>query len=151
MKHAITLLTVLLLASPAALPAAELKPAALFSDHMVLQREKPVPVWGWADPGEKVTVEFAGQTKSAVADAAGKWQVKLDPMPASAAPRVLSVRSEKPDRKTRITDVLVGEVWLGSGQSNMAMRVSGAQNYKDEQAAANQPQNFFSPGLRAAL
>ena len=54
---------------------------------MVLQREKPVPVWGWTEPGEPITVQFAGQKKTTVADADGKWLVKLDPLPASAEPR----------------------------------------------------------------
>ncbi|MCY2996334.1 MAG: hypothetical protein NTY19_52085 [Planctomycetota bacterium] len=85
------LLTALLLAPLAALDAAELKLAAVFSDHMVLQRDKLVPVWGWANAGEKVTVEFAGQNKTAQADATGKWLVKLDPLKASAEPRRLRV------------------------------------------------------------
>ena len=138
MKNTLILLATLLLA-PTVLHAADLKTAAVFSDHMVLQRDKPVPVWGWADAGESITVEFADQKKSAIADASGKWEVKLDPMTASAESRVLVVQSEKPDRKVQVDDVLVGEVWLGSGQSNMAMRVSGAQNYKNEQTSANHP------------
>ena len=123
----------------AVLQAGDLKLAAIFSDHMVLQREKPVPVWGWADPGEKVTVEFAGQTKTAAADADGKWMASLDPMPACAEARTLAVRSDKPDRKIEVADVLVGEVWLGSGQSNMAMGVGRAKDFEAEKAAANLP------------
>ncbi len=99
MKHHITQITALLLLPFVTLHAAELRIAAVFSDHMVLQRDKPGPVWGWADPTEKITVEFAGQTKNAVADATGKWQVKLDPMTASAESRVLIIQSEKPARK----------------------------------------------------
>ncbi len=139
MKSPFPLLTALLLAPLVPLSAADLKLAAVFSDHMVIQREKPVPVWGWADAGESITIEFAGQEKSTTADAKGKWQVKLDPMTASAESRVLSVQSGKPDRRIEVGDVLVGEVWLGSGQSNMAMRVSGARDYKTEQATANFP------------
>ncbi len=123
MKNHIILITTLLLTPLASLRAADLKLAALFSDHMVLQRDKPVPVWGWADAGESITVEFAGQKKSAIADATGKWQVKLDPLTASAESRALIVQSGKPDRKLQVADLLAGEVWLGSGQSNMAMRV----------------------------
>ena len=135
----------------APLSAADLKLSALFSDHMVLQREKPVPVWGWADPEESITVEFAGQKKSTVADAAGKWQVKLDPLAASAESRVLSVWSEKPERKIEVADVLVGEVWLGSGQSNMAMRVVNTMRFQKEQAAANYPQiRSFNESSNAA-
>jgi sialate O-acetylesterase len=139
MKHTISLLAALLLGPLVTLHAADLKIAAVFSDHMVLQRDKPVPVWGWADAGENITIEFAGRKKSTIADDTGKWQVKLDPMAASAESRPLTVQSGKPERKLQVQDVLVGEVWLGSGQSNMAMRVSGAQNYKSEQATANLP------------
>jgi sialate O-acetylesterase len=131
------LLITLLLIAP--LHAADLKLAALFSDHMVIQREKPVPVWGWADAGENITVEFAGQKKNATADANGKWLVKLDPLTASAESRTLTVQSTKPGRKLQIADVLVGEVWLGSGQSNMAMRVSNSKNYPAEQTTADLP------------
>ncbi|MGL4401321.1 MAG: sialate O-acetylesterase [Luteolibacter sp.] len=137
LKTPIVAVTSLLLALHGTSHAADLKLATILSDHMVLQRDKPLPVWGWADAGESITVEFAGQKKSAVADAKGKWQVKLDPLKASAESRSLVVQSGKPDRKLEVVDVLVGEVWLGSGQSNMAMRVSGARNNKDEQAAAN--------------
>ncbi|GEP41691.1 hypothetical protein BGE01nite_09820 [Brevifollis gellanilyticus] len=80
---------------------------------MVLQRDKAVPVWGKAEPGEEVVVEFAGQKKTAKADASGKWMVKLDPMPANAEPQVLKAGT------VSVQDVLVGEVWLASGQSNM--------------------------------
>jgi len=126
-------LTHTLLLAPLAVQAAELKLAALFSDHMVLQCDKPVPIWGWANAGETVTVEFAGQTKKTTADANGKWKVKLDPLKASAEPRELKVGG------LVIHDVLVGEVWLGSGQSNMAMGVNRARDYTAEQAAANLP------------
>ena len=127
------------LAMASGLSAADLKLAALFSDHMVLQREKPVPVWGWADPGEKINVTFGGQSKAVAADSDGKWLTRLDPMSASAESRELVVTSSQPGRKVGVTDVLVGEVWLGSGQSNMALKVAGALNFPKEQAAANQP------------
>jgi sialate O-acetylesterase len=86
---------------------------SIFTDHMVLQRDLPVPVWGKASPGEEVTVEFAGQKKTTKADATGKWMVKLDPLAANAEPQVLKAGN------VTIQDVLVGEVWLASGQSNM--------------------------------
>jgi len=92
---------------------AEVKLSAPFSDHMVVQRDQAVPVWGTATPGEKVTVKFRDQEKSTVADAAGKWQVKLNPLKAGG-PDKLVVNS------IELNDVLVGEVWIGSGQSNMA-------------------------------
>ena len=137
MKPLTSLAAVLLLAVP--LQAADLKLAAVFSDHMVLQRDKPVPVWGWADPGEKVTVEFAGQKHAATADAKGKWVVKLDPMSASEESRALVVRAETKKAELKVADVLVGEVWLGSGQSNMAMAVSRCRDFDAEKAAAKLP------------
>ena len=104
--------------SLAALHAAELKLAAVFTDHAVLQREAAVPVWGWADAGAEVKVDFAGQTKTAKADATGKWMVKLDPLKTSAEPQKFTVTAGK--SSVVLNDILVGEVWLGSGQSNMA-------------------------------
>jgi sialate O-acetylesterase len=91
---------------------------APFTDRAVLQRGMPVPVWGWAEPGEKITVEFADQKKIAVADDRGKWMLNLAPLKASAEPAVLMVKGGKGQR-IAIKDILVGEVWLASGQSNM--------------------------------
>ena len=130
------LLTVLVGCS--SLFAASFRLAAPISDHMVLQREKPVAVWGWADAGESVTVTFAGQSKTATADADGKWMLKLDALKASAEPRTLVV-SGKEGHKLEVKDVLVGEVWLGSGQSNMAMTVQSANHFPTVKARANQP------------
>ena len=131
----------MLLAPLAALHAGELKLAAVFSDHIVLQRDKPVPIWGWADPGEKVTVEFGGIAKTAVADASGKWLVKLDPLAVSAEPRVMNVKSKAGART--VHDVLVGDVWLCSGQSNMVFPVRSANNGEAEVADAKHPQMRF--------
>lgn len=120
----------------ALIPArAEVKLPAIFSDHMVLQRDTVVPVWGTAAPGEKVTVEFAGQRPAATAGADGKWRVTLAPL-AGAAPQTLTIKGAN---TITIQDVLVGEVWLGSGQSNMAMTVNRAAAFEREQAAANFP------------
>ncbi|MBF9221195.1 sialate O-acetylesterase [Hymenobacter sp. BT662] len=83
---------------------------------MVLQREKPVPIWGTAAPGEAVTVQFAGQRASTKADAAGKWQVLLKPLKASATPAELVISGSN---TIRLRNILVGEVWVCSGQSNM--------------------------------
>jgi len=138
-RHTHTLLAVLLLAPLAALHAAELKLAAVFSDHMVLQRDKAVPIWGWADPGEQVTVVFANQKKTAATDTNGKWLVKLDPLSASADPLTMTVSGAIESRTLTIGDVLVGEVWLGSGQSNMGVSVGGALDFEKEAAAANLP------------
>lgn len=138
MKLTFTLFIALLFAPIGITQAAELKLATLFSDHMVLQREKPVAVWGMADPGESVKVSFAGQSKSATAGTDGKWSLKLDALTTSAESRTLTATG-KNARKVEVKDVLVGEVWFGSGQSNMAMAVGGVDNSAAEQAAANFP------------
>lgn len=92
--------------------------ASPFVNNMILQREMKVPIWGWAKPGSKVAVAFAGQTKTAKADKKGKWMLKLDPLTASSQERQLAVRTAKGESITR-KGVLVGEVWFSSGQSNM--------------------------------
>ncbi|HEV2695226.1 MAG TPA: sialate O-acetylesterase [Verrucomicrobiae bacterium] len=93
----------------------------VFCDHVVLQRDAPVPIWGWTQPGAKVTVTFAGQKRTAGAGVDGKWMVKLKPMHASAESRTLAVISTADQTTATINDVLVGDVWLCSGQSNMEM------------------------------
>jgi sialate O-acetylesterase len=124
---------------------AEVKLATPFANHMVLQREMKVPVWGTADNGETVTVEFAGQKKTVVA-ADGKWRVDLDALTASADGRSLTVTGSSTAQPIKLDDVLVGEVWLASGQSNMVFPVTasgpyhGLINYEGEIAAANYPQ-----------
>jgi len=95
---------------------AEVKLPPVIGSHMVLQQDMAVPIWGTAAPGEKVTVGFRGQTKSATADAQGKWLLKLDPLKAGG-PDTLRVKGTN---AIDLEDVLVGEVWVGSGQSNMA-------------------------------
>ncbi len=102
---------------------AEIRMPSFFSEGMVLQRGMEVPVWGWAEPGSNITVEFAGQKKTGVADENGRWQVSLDPMSASSAPRTMTVYSIG-NQKSEIGNVVVGEVWLASGQSNMAWMMS---------------------------
>ncbi|MGB0766183.1 MAG: sialate O-acetylesterase [Phycisphaeraceae bacterium] len=102
----------------AAKAPAGLQLATPFTDNMILQRQKPVPVWGWAEPGSDVTVLFAGQTKTAKADAKGKWMLKLDALKASAEERDFTVCVTSGPSVT-LSGVLVGEVWFSSGQSNM--------------------------------
>lgn len=107
--------------------AAQLRLPSVFSSHMVLQRDMPVPVWGTAAPGAQVTVTFAEHTQATTADAHGAWRVKLDPLPGSDAPRVMTVAASAAGAKEApvvFDDVLVGEVWVGSGQSNMQTPVS---------------------------
>ena len=132
------LLLACLVGTSSLLAAAGFRLGSPFSDHMVLQREKAVAVWGWADAGESVTVAFAGQSKSATAGADGKWSLKLDALKASAEPRTLVVTG-KDGHKLEAKDVLVGEVWLGSGQSNMAMTVQASNNFDAEKASAKYP------------
>jgi len=110
MKHA-TWLIGLMMAMVVA--RAEVKLPGAISSHMVLQRDMTTPIWGLASPGEKVVVKFRRQQKEATADANGKWMVKLDPLKAGG-PDTLTVND------VTVEDVLVGEVWVGSGQSNMA-------------------------------
>jgi len=151
LRRLLCVLAVFALSSAEALLAAEFKLAAVFGEHMVLQREKPVAVWGWAEPDDRVSVEFAGQAVAAAAAADGRWLVKLAAMPASAEPRTLVARCTRTGQQIEVADVLVGEVWLGSGQSNMAMLVRNAQNFEQEQAAARLPLvRMFKEDSRAA-
>lgn len=117
-------LTLLAFLSVFSSASAAVKLPSIFTDHMVLQRDKAVPVWGKAAPGEEVVVEFAGQKKTTTADAAGKWQVKLDPLSANAEPQVLKAGN------VAVQDVLVGEVWLASGQSNMEWEMQMKEDSK---------------------
>ena len=110
--------------------------APLFRDNAVLQRDKPVPVWGRATPGEKVTVSFAGQIVSNVADGNGYWSIVLDAMSACAEPANMTVSGQN---TLTVYNVLIGEVWLCSGQSNMAWLVRNSFNPEEEIAAANHP------------
>lgn len=116
MKHLALIVSVVF--SPLLPAFGVLRPAHVFQDHMVLQREMPVPIWGWADSGATVKVAFGGQEKTAKADETGAWKVVFDPLTASAEGRPLVV-SAGGDSLT-LKDVLVGEVWVCSGQSNMA-------------------------------
>jgi len=122
--------------------SADVKPAPLFSDHMVLQSGMSVPVWGTASPGEPVAVSFNGQQQRAKAGADGKWMVRLADLKAGG-PFEMTVAGAN---TVTIKDVLVGEVWIGSGQSNMAFTVSKAKaryaglvNEEQVIAAANFP------------
>ena len=124
------------------------KPMSLFSDHMVLQRDMPVPVWGTAAPGDAIAIEFAGQRKSTAADATGKWQITLDPLEASSTPRQMLIHSAKTEKTCTLNDLLVGELWICSGQSNMEMPVGdgyrpdvypGVVNFREEVATADHP------------
>ena len=119
-----------LLASLAA-TRAEVSLPRVLGDNLVLQRDLPVPIWGRAAPGETVTVRFAGQEKQTTADPAGAWRIDLDPLPASAEPRELVVSATN---TLTLRNLLVGEVWLCSGQSNM--EYAAGLDYKSIPAAS---------------
>jgi sialate O-acetylesterase len=120
---------------------------ALFSDHVMLQRERPVRVWGKATPGEAVTVRIPGQTASATADDEGHWSLFLEPMKAGG-PHELSIQGKN---TITIKDVLVGDVWIGSGQSNMQWTVQNSNNAEQEIAAAKHPQiRLFRVALKSS-
>ena len=116
---------------------ADVIPAPLFTDHAVLQRDKPIPVWGTAAAGEKIAVIFAGQTFEATADAGGKWRVDLPSQPANAKPSDLVIKG---NNTITLSDIVVGEVWLASGQSNMELSVKNTYDSAiDIPASANFP------------
>jgi sialate O-acetylesterase len=129
-------LMLLVVLMSAAAAQADVRLPAVFGDHMVLQRDKPVPVWGWADAGEKVTIRFGDHIVGATADDDGRWRVELPALDANANGRELTVAGEN---TIVLDDVVVGEVWLCSGQSNMAWPLSRAMNAEAEIAAADYP------------
>jgi len=126
----------LLLLVPGPVLRAELRLPAIIGDHMVLQQNLANPLWGWDAPGTQVTVTFAGQTKSAQAGPDGKWTVKLDAMTANDKPQTLTISGTE---KKEIQDVLVGEVWMCSGQSNMGFTLAGDWNGDIDAAASRLP------------
>lgn len=133
MRSSLSVFSIILLGSFA---QADVKLPAIISDHGVLQREISVPIWGWADPGEEITATLGGQTQKTQADKAGAWTVKFDKLP-EGQPLTLEVKGKN---ALKVSDLLVGEVWLGSGQSNMAMTVNRCNDFEKEQSAAKFPQ-----------
>ncbi len=120
----------------------------LFSDHMVLQQGCEIHVWGKADPAEKITVAIAGESASATADSGGAWSVNL-PSLSAGGPFALSVQGQQ---EIVIRDVLIGEVWIASGQSNMAFALEGAEGAATEIPKANDPQiRLFTVPKRIAV
>ncbi|MCH1438806.1 MAG: 9-O-acetylesterase, partial [Rubripirellula sp.] len=109
---------------------------SIIGDGMVLQQKMAAPIWGWADPGENVTVSFNKQSKATTADQDGKWMIKLDPMNASKKGQSLNIKG---NNSIHVQQVLVGEVWICSGQSNMEWSVANSLNAKEEIAAADHP------------
>ena len=121
----------------AATAAAVLRLPAVFGDNMVLQQGQPVPIWGWADKGEEVTVSVAGQTRTAIAGEDGRWKIVLDKLDVGQ-PLTISIKGSSGNAIT-LKNVLVGEVWVCSGQSNMELRVADCKDAQREIAAADYP------------
>ena len=139
---------------PAATPTAAapapsrvpLEVASIFADNMVLQCDKPVKIWGWAEPGETVQVRFAGHQATARASADRRWEAVLPALAATAEPRTLDIST--PIEKRSVTDVVVGEVWINSGQSNSGYAHAGCLGFKEEQPQANLPAIRYFSHLR---
>ncbi len=136
-RHRVARLVLLLLAIAwsTAAARADVRLPKVFGDHMVVQQQLPVQVWGWADPGEKVTVTLGDRSATATACEKGKWALKLDPLPAGG-PYEMKVAGKN---ELVLKDVLIGEVWICSGQSNMEWPVRATVNADQEIAAANYP------------
>ena len=122
--------------------SAELRLPSIIGDHMVLQANQNVPIWGWASPNEVVTVQFQGQEKKVKVNNKGKWKVELEPMN-NGGPYLMEIRSDQDTIK--VVDILIGEVWLASGQSNMAWPMNRVENAERHIEVAYYPQiRFFT-------
>jgi sialate O-acetylesterase len=110
----------------------------VFQSHMVLQRDKPAAIWGWAKPGEKVTVSFSGKSATATAGADRSWKVALDALPANAKPEIMTVSSG--GQSLKLENILVGDVWVLGGQSNMEFEIAKVNDGAIEIASANFPE-----------
>ena len=126
--------SLLAIGSPVAV--ADVKLPAVLGSHMVVQRDQPLSVWGWAEKGEEVSVKFGEGSASAKADDKGNWKVVLPAPKLNAKPQTLTVQGKN---KIELTDILVGDVWVGSGQSNMEWPLTATQKAKEAIAAANHP------------
>lgn len=141
MKHLLPLTFFSIASLQGAIP---LRVNPMFSDHMVLQQGMPIPVWGTAAPGEVVTIGVLGQAKATRSGPDSKWMAILDPLDAAGAPLQMVVSSSA--GKFVFNDVLVGEVWFGAGQSNMAVKMAGAA--KKDPVLARHLERLPVPGLR---
>jgi sialate O-acetylesterase len=122
---------------------------AIFGDHMVLQQDTKIPIWGWADPGETITITFGHQQRTIQTFPDGTWSLDLDPIPTNTKPTTLVVAGK--DHTVTFTDVLVGDVWLASGQSNMEFGLQTDSRGRDAiaQATDSQIRLFFVPWVAA--
>ena len=132
-------LSLALIASIAAVAFADIKLPAIIGDNMVLQEGEPAPIWGWVDPGTEVHVVFDGKTYKTKADEKGRFQVDLGPLATDKEPASLVIETTAGDRK-ELKNILVGDVWICSGQSNMNMSVARSANAKEEIAKATHPE-----------
>ena len=136
LNYRLVLTGLAMLATGVASASADVKLPAIFGDNMVLQRDARAAVWGWAEPGEQVTVKVGDREAAAKADESGKWKLELAPMKAGG-PVELSVSGKN---TITLKNVLIGDVWVGSGQSNIDMPLSGAKNAAEEISTSAQPQ-----------
>ncbi len=129
---------------------ADVKLPNVIGSHMVLQRDRPLPIWGWAEPGEEVTVKLDAQKASAKADEKGRWKVILEPVKADGKAHTMTISGKN---EIVLEDLLIGEVWLGSGQSNMEWRISQSRGAKENAAAADRPtiRLFQVPKVQAPM
>jgi sialate O-acetylesterase len=123
---------------------ADVRMPAIFGDHMVLQQNHPISIWGWADPDEKITINLNGKNTHTLTGADGKWHTTLDPADANHQPQTLTVQGRN---TLTFSDVLIGDVWIASGQSNMEFGIQSTTEAPATIAAANDPQlrMFFVP------
>jgi sialate O-acetylesterase len=129
------------------LAAADVRLPAVLGDHMVLQADRPIHLWGWAEPDERVQAKFRGQIGSAAADAEGRWSLYLNPETAGG-PYTLEIAGTN---ELKLDDVLVGEVWVGSGQSNMVFLLRNSDDADKEIREANYPEiRLFKVKLETA-
>ena len=126
----------LFLLSTALAAQAELRLPAIIGDHMVLQQKQVNPIWGWDTPGTEIRVTLGSQNKTAKADEQGKWTVKLDALPASAQPAKMIITGSS---RRELQNILVGDVWLCSGQSNMGFNLGSVWDADLDIATAKYP------------
>jgi sialate O-acetylesterase len=141
--------SLLILASSLPQAQAEVKLPKVIGSHMVLQRDRALPIWGWADPGEEVTVRLDDATATATADPQGDWKVVLPAVKADGKAHSMTVSGKN---KIELDDILIGDVWIGSGQSNMEMGIGMCEKAQEEIPAANYPKIrlMLVPKIQAA-
>lgn len=141
------LLLLLLLVGLSRSAQAEVRLAGVFQSHMVLQRDLPLPVWGWAEPGEKISVVLGALRSNAVADSKGRWECILPPSPLQPGPVTLEVTGSN---RIVLEDCLMGDVWLCSGQSNMEWPVGACDRPDDVRAATDEGIRHFGVEMHFA-